>query len=164
MGPLERMLVGCPFSERHQGIDPDAAKLETTLRELVDFLENEHGAASRGFVQAKTEILTLLDYEADVDSSTACKRAVLMFALWRDPAFGDRFEESDGAFLARLRRHLPIACPPFLANLAQAPDALVALCVVLAQLWGDNTLCFPREDAPGAHLKGTVGHDQHGAN
>ena len=88
-----------------------------------------------------------------LDAAIACKRAVLLFAIWRDPKLVDRFLETDGALLGDLQtRVLPLVGPLFLANIGQRPDAFVALCATIIALWSDEQFCIPGQlEGSGAH-------------
>lgn len=85
-----------------------------------------------------------MDGRAD-DAAVACKRGILLFALWRDPAVADRFRVTDAALINDLQtRVLPLAGPLFLANLGQRPDAFVALCATMTALWPGEPFRIPR--------------------
>jgi hypothetical protein len=140
---LRNLLFGSPFSERSDGYDPAVEHLDCLIDELVELLRAEHGETV-AFGQAERELLAVRDIDCDIDKATACKRAVLLFALWYDPEIGQRFEKSDALLLKQLKEVvLPIVGPPYLANLGQRPDSFVSLCATLVQLWPEQPLVLP---------------------
>jgi len=144
-GALQRLLFGSPFCERTDGFDPATAQLDGIIDALVEFLRLEHGSECPGFRQAEREIADVRAMPCDIDAAIFAKRALLLFGLWRDPAFGDRFKATDSALLADLRtRILPIAAPPFLNNLGQTPDSFVRLCAVIRTQWEGIEFKFAR--------------------
>ena len=156
-GSLRRLLFGSPLSDRaDRGYDPAIEHLDGVVRELIEMLRAEHGEASRAFKQAERELGDVLAMEGAVDgraddAAVACKRGILLFALWRDPAVADRFRKTDAALVADLQtRVLPLAGPLFLANLGQRPDAFVALCATMTELWPGEPFRMPTPPAPPA--------------
>lgn len=156
-GSLSRLLFGSPLSARAaRGYDPAIDHLDGVVRELIELLRAEHGDASRAFKQAERELGDVLATEGAVDgraddAAVACKRGILLFALWRDPAVADRFRKTDATLLDDLQtRVLPLVGPLFLANLGQRPDAFVALCATMTALWPGEPFCIPRPPAPPA--------------
>ena len=156
---LRRLLLGPPLSERPD--DPAEAtravgdELDRMLTDLIELLRVEHTDESRAFRQAERELTDVISLPADDNDAVACKRGVLLFALWREPGFASRFERTDGALLADLReRVLPVIGPGYLANLGQRPDSLTSLCVVLTTLWPNEALALKPawEAGGGAHL------------
>jgi hypothetical protein len=141
-GRLKRILFGSPISERaDDGTDPAISHLDCILQELIELLRVEHGNDSRAFLQSERELTDVINLnEGDdgehIETTVACKRGILLFAIWRDPAIAERFKATDADLLNDLQnRVLPLAGPIFLANLGQRPDAFVALCSVMNQLW-----------------------------
>lgn len=154
-GSLSRLLFGSPISVRAaRGYDPAIDHLDGVVRELIEMLRAEHGDASRAFKQAERELGDVLAMEGAVDgraddAAVACKRGILLFALWRDPDVADRFRATDAALLDDLQtRVLPLVGPLFLANIGQRPDAFVALCATMTTLWPGEPFCIPRPSAP----------------
>ena len=141
-GSLRRLLFGSPLSERGpSGRDPAAAHLDCVLRELIELLRAEHGNDSRAFLQAERELADVIglsegDDAEHLDTAVACKRGILLFAIWRDPEIAKRFRATDAELLDDLQtRVLPLAGPIFLANLGQRPDGFVALCSIMHESW-----------------------------
>jgi hypothetical protein len=159
-GSLRRLLFGSPLSERGpDGRDPAIAYLDCVLRELIELLRAEHGDDSRAFRQAERELAGVIELDEGanaehLDTTVACKRGILLFALWRDPEIAKRFRATDAELLHDLQtRVLPLAGPVFLANLGQRPDGFVALCSVMHENWPNETFRMPAlpepEGAPG---------------
>lgn len=144
-GSLRRLLFGSPLSERAaDGSDPAVCHLDCILRELIELLRAEHGNESRAFRQSERELTDVInlgdgDNGEHLEASVSCKRGILLFAIWRDPEVAERFRATDAELLNDLQtRVLPLAGPMFLANLGQRPDAFVALCSVMNQLWSNE--------------------------
>jgi hypothetical protein len=116
---LNKILFGSPFSER--GHDACRA-FRQSERELVDVIALKEGVEGE-----------------HTETVVACKRAIVLFAIWRDPEIAHGFRATDAKLLDDLKRRiLPLAGPIFLANLGQRPDAFVALCAVMWELWPDE--------------------------
>jgi len=142
---LRRLLFGAPFAERVDGIDPSVKQLDCLLVELIELLRIEHGP-SVAFGQAERELTDIMKMSITDDKAVACKRAMLLFALWRDPEIAARFRQSDAALLEHLQTNvLPVVGPRYLAELGQRPDSFVHLCGVLSALWPMQPLCLPLE-------------------
>lgn len=149
-GSLSRLLFGSPFSVREaRGYDPAIDHLDGVVREVIELLRAEHGESNRAFLQAERELGDVLALEgapngrAD-DDAVACKRGILLYAIWRDPAVADRFRATDGALLDDLQtRVLPLVGPLFVANLGQRPDAFVSLCATMTLLWPGEPFRIP---------------------
>lgn len=157
MDSLSRLLFGSPLSDRAaRGYDPAIDHLDGVVRELIELLRAEHGGENRAFKQAERELGDVLAMEGTVggrvdDAAVACKRGILLFALWRDPTVADRFRKTDAALIADLqKRVLPLVGPLFLANLGQRPDAFVALCATMTALWPGEPFRIPRSPPPSA--------------
>jgi hypothetical protein len=76
---------------------------------------------------------------------TTCKRAALLYALYKEPEVQRYFELQEGTVGSSYakdmaERVLPFVVPRFLKQSCQAPDAFVQLCVVLADMWPDVRL------------------------
>ena len=71
-----------------------------------------------------------------LDAAVACKRGILLFAIWRLPEWSNSYFSDDEVVLADLqRRILPLIGPLFLANIGQRPDAFVAMVGTMHRLW-----------------------------
>ena len=139
---LQRLLFGSPFSERTDGIDPAVEQLDCLIDELIELLRIEHGE-SVAFKQAERELSEVKSMPMTNDRGVFCKRAVLLFAIWRDRDVAVRFRHSDAELLAHLEENvLPIVGPKYLSNLGQRPDSFVLLCSVLVGMWMNQRLCL----------------------
>lgn len=156
-GALQRLLFGSPFSERTNGIDPAVEQLDCLIDELIELLRIEHGE-SVAFKQAERELSEVRSMPVTTDRGVCCKRAMLLFAIWRDEDVAARFRHSDAALLAHLEANvLPIVGPKYLSNLGQRPDSFVLLCNVLVSMWLNQPLCFEIDAAAAAGGVGGVG-------
>lgn len=151
-GSLKRLLFGSPLSDRSaDGTDPAVAYLDCILRDLIELLRTEHGQQCRAFRQSERELVDVINlYEGEngefTESAVACKRGILMYAIWRNPEIAERFENTDAELLNDLKtRILPLAGPIFLANLGQRPDAFVSICAVMNELWPSEPFRMPAQ-------------------
>ena len=149
-GSLKRLLFGSPFSDRAaDGTDPAIEHLDCLLRDLIEMLREEHGTDCRAFRQAEREMVDVLNLSNGAngeftDAAVACKRGLLMYAIWRNPEIAKRFESTDADLLADLqRRVLPLIGPVFLANLGQRPDAFISICSVMSEMWCAEDFTLP---------------------
>ena len=138
---LRSLLFGDALSTRGgNAIESVSEKLDDEIREIIGLLRAEHTDQSRAFKQAERELSEVKEM-SNSDASVACKRGILLFAIWRDPDFAERFRASDSALVDDLtKRVLPVAAPSFLANLGQRPDAFVALVATLSILWSGEPM------------------------
>jgi hypothetical protein len=155
--PLRHVLFGSPFCERVAGKpDPAARELDRLLGDLIDLLRAEHGADSVAFGQAEREITTVKNFDLD-ERGVICKRACVLYAIWRDPAISARFEATEPELLSHLSHVLPIVGARYLAELGQRPDSFVYACAVLTGLWEGQVLCLPASSVSrSADAQGTV--------
>jgi hypothetical protein len=153
---LRNLLFGSPFSDRGSGdsaVDPAVSQhLDCFLDQVVELLRDEHGDDSRAFRQAERELADVRQMPIDCPHAVACKRGIILYALWKEASFRERFRESDAMLLDDLcTRVLPVVGPAFVANLGQRPDTFVALCAVLTLMWSEEPLrtpvCAPEEIA-----------------
>lgn len=146
---LRNLLFGSPFSDRGGGGDPAVLQhLDCFLDEVVELLRAEHGDGSRAFRQAERELADVRRMPIHCPHAVACKRGILLYALWKEKEFGERFRASDAALVEDLcTRVLPVVGPAFVANLGQRPDTFVALCAVLSLMWSEEPLRTPERAA-----------------
>ena len=144
---LWQMLFGDPLSTRACKAGENAQntvdQLNCAIVEIIQLLRAEHGNESRAFKQAERELCEVRDMQNCGDVAVACKRGIVLFTLWREPVFADRFRSSDSKLVRDLtQRILPVIAPSFLANLGQRPDAFVALCCTLYVLWAGEPMAL----------------------
>ena len=137
---LHTLLFGGVLTARAEDADSSTQttgeQLDCFIAEVVELLRTEHGEESRAFKQAERELSEIKSMSNSDPSSIACKRGILLFTIWREPTFSERFRASDAALVDDLtQRVLPIIAPSFLANLGQRPDSFVSLCATLYTLW-----------------------------
>jgi len=158
-GSLRNLLFGAPLCDRlSDERDPTTAELDTVLRELIEMLRVEHGGENMSFRQAERELTDVLKMDGTAvgddgvaayvpelfDAAVACKRGVLLFAIWRDATIAERFCAADAALVSDLQtRVLPLVGPLFVANIGQRPDAFVAMCATMTTLWPGEPFCMP---------------------
>lgn len=144
---LRWILFGSPLSKRQaDAVDPSTSELNSLLSDVVSMLEREHGRTV-SFRQTERELENIKSYPLTSDASVSCKRAMLLFALWKEPEFAAKFTESDGALVEDLtKRVLPLIAPAFVENLGQRPDSFVCLCSTLCVLYTDERISGNRFD------------------
>lgn len=148
---LSDLLLGDSFTRRDSNsCEETGDKLDGVIRQILELLCEEHTHESRAFRQAEREMTEVMKMPNNQASSIACKRGVVLFALWREPSFAPRFHSSpaEQEFLDDLQvRVLPVAGPVFMANLGQRPDSFVALCATLHRLWPKQPLVLRGADS-----------------
>ena len=137
-GPMRRMLLGPPLTQRDHA--PVAAELDASLEAVIEFLPQVYGDTDPR-KQATVELRRILELPA-TRAGVICKRAVLLFAIAREPELAEFFAEhgDDGYALDLRDRVLPFVTPRFLRYSCQAPDSYAAIATVLAEMWGGETL------------------------
>lgn len=154
--PLNELLFGRPLAEREpwQNLS-DSTTLNAMIDELVSFLGEEHSRTSRAFVQAERELFLVRDLPIDCPIALTCRRAMVLFALWREPKYGEQFHSTEDCALVRdlCDRVLPILGPPFLKGIGQRPDSFVNACAAMHTLWDDS----PFEDPVVSYSGGSAG-------
>jgi len=160
---LRSLLFGVTLSSRAEDADcsirTTGEQLDCVIREIVELLRTEHTSESRAFKQAERELSEVQSMPNSYASAIACKRSILLFAMWREPAFADRFRTSDPALVNDLtQRVLPVIAPSFLANLGQRPDSFVALCATLYTLWAGEPLALKPDWDAGAKSVPALSH------
>ena len=80
------------------------------------------------------------------NGEAACKRAMILFALRREPEIMHAFVEHDKRLGNpkfaddMIHRVLPFVCPRFLNDSAQCPNRFVLLCLLLSEMWAGERL------------------------
>ena len=155
---LSTLLRGAPLSDRPE---PEAALevLNDVLRLALATLESELGhldtTAGAALAQTRIEWASVIAMPFDY-AGLACKRAALLFALHHEPLMRVPFAALEPALVADLtERVLPLVVPPFVAGMAQNPDALVVAALTLLDSWPGEEIV--REDGEEAHVEVAVG-------
>ncbi|MAT10391.1 MAG: hypothetical protein CMM02_05210 [Rhodopirellula sp.] len=145
---LSEMLKGAPLTKRPEA-DPEAAlhALNAALTRALETLEAEMGmldaTAGAALEQTKIEWQAIIDMPLDY-AGIACKRAALLFALHHEPLLRAPFATAEPALVADLAdRVLPLVVPPFVAGMAQNPDALVIAALSLLESFPGESLGLP---------------------
>jgi len=153
---LSTLLCGRPLSQRDAtDATPDAAladALDEALAHAIGVLSEEVAGVGDPLAQARHEWERVSALPPDF-GGIAARRACLLFALHREPATQRRYAEREPELVADLvTRVLPVTTPPFIAGMAQSPDAYVVLTTMLLHL-------FPGEALGGAaaHVDEPVG-------
>ncbi len=152
---LRPLLLGPPLVERGDGAAA-AAAADDGLGPYMDgiraLLRRTYGEGPEA-AQADAELATMLERPPGAEA-TACRRALLLFAMHREPEVAAHFAQRDGDGYARdmAERVLPFVTPRFLANQCQCPDAYVLLSLVLAEMWpGERLGNWPRGEKAAHH-------------
>jgi hypothetical protein len=151
---LRDLLFGRQFSQRTaKTLKKDSKALNQLIRDLLSFLKTEHtdeyGSISEAYYQAETELTAVRKLPNDSETAISCKRAVVLFALAREPQIQSRWisaSHKDFVFLTDLcSRVLPIATPSYVNSLGQRPDLYVAMCATMSVLWMFEPLCIGQQ-------------------
>ena len=160
---LRPLLVGPPLTERDAGADATARSLESHMLGLAELLPKVYGDTP-ACAQAVAEVEALGGMVPGPDE-VVCKRAALLFAVLQEKEVGKYFalqerrvERCAGGptFAEDMReRVLPFLMPQFLRNSCQTPDAMVAMAMVLNEMWaGERLGNWPLS---GAHHDAAIG-------
>jgi hypothetical protein len=105
-----------------------------------------YGTASEATREAGNEVAHVSSMKASVEG-VCCKRALLLFALKREPELKRHFESAEPALTRDLvERVLPFIDPKFLQHSCQAPESYVFLTVLLTEMFGGERLGnWPRQ-------------------
>ena len=138
---LRPLLLGPPLDDRE--MDRTLVGLSSHVEGLMGVVRSIYGD-SVAATEASLELSAIAALGNSADES-ACKRAALLFALYKEPEVQRYFEQQEGAVGSSYskdmaERVLPFVVPRFLKQSCQAPDAFVQLCVVLAEMWPDVRL------------------------
>ncbi len=133
---LRDTLFGSPVTKRGTGGEGDRiATLNVLIQTYISMLESDHGR-SVSFCQSERELYNIKKYTSNSDVGASCKRAVVLFAIWKEPDFANMFCQSDPLLVEDLRKRvLPLIGPLFVENLGQRPDSFVSLCSTLCLLY-----------------------------
>ena len=110
--------------------DCDTHALDQVLQTVIRSLPVRYGD-TQAVRQACRELQTLAADRTDSRHVVTCKRAALLFSMWREQDIGP-----DDEYASLLRsRVLPMVMPRFLCDCAQSPDTLLVLATLLAECW-----------------------------
>ena len=135
---LRKLLLGTPLGDREEEQEIKE-ELNEHLLGLLDLIPKSYGE-SDACKQAVIEVGRVVEMD-----SVACKRAMLLYALYAEKEVCDywRSSQTDGSSnLARdlKSRVLPFTCPRFFKNSCQAPETFVLLSMVMSEMWQGETL------------------------
>jgi hypothetical protein len=138
---LHDLLFGRPLCDRENWQKlSDSTTINKMIDELIVFLGEEHSNTSRAFVQANRELRLVQELPIDSAIALTSRRAVILFAIWREPQYRRRFTRpADRALVLDLaERVLPLVGPPYVKGIAQRPDSFVAACSTMYALWPES--------------------------
>ena len=155
-GVLYNLLFGSPLVQRvaTEGGDTAVAGLNPVLRGIIPVLERSLGQPGGDpLEQATLEWKRVIGLKSDY-AGVAAKRAVLLFALWREREVREHFRKSDPTLVKELEaRVLPLVMPLFVRELAQTPDALVVLVYLILSMWDAEDLGAAAHDKSPTRLE-----------
>lgn len=133
---LRDMILGVPLcaEERTEIIKEELNRHLYGLLELIPKLYGQSDAAK----QAVMEVNRIVEMD-----SIACKRAMLLYGLFAEQEIFEYFNafDKDISLAGDLKRRvLPFVTPAFFKESCQTPDSFVVLSVMLAEMWGGETL------------------------
>ncbi len=139
---LRALLMGTPMGDREEE-DRVVDALNSSLLGVVDLLPRVYGD-NEPCRQAVLETGAIVDMDASKEC-VACKRAMLLYALYNEPdvrAHWARRREDGSAALARdlSTRVLPFIVPRFFKESCQVPEAFVLLALVMSDMWAGEQL------------------------
>lgn len=84
--------------------------------------------------QALSDMHDVAHMEAS-DAAITCKRAALLYAVYREPEVRDHFECIERGRGEAVTRAVVLTTPLFEKTLCQTPDEYVLACAVLSDMW-----------------------------
>lgn len=160
---LRALLLGPPLNARGVdggvdggAVDPTVAALGYDLQGVRVLLRRVYGADEEA-AHADAEMRAVCALDGATPVGATCQRAALLFALMHEPELAAHYGPY-GEDMAQ--RVLPFVIPRFVANSCQRPDALVQLCVALAELWAGEPLGnWPARAGTGASVEASAHND-----
>lgn len=143
---LREMLLGPPLSAPRPSVKETDAALTWHVRGIPGVMAQAYGTASEATREAGKEVAQIGNIEASVEG-ICCKRALLLFALKREPELKRHFERAEPELTNDLvERVLPFIDPAFLKYSCQAPESYVFLAVLLTEMFaGERLGNWPRK-------------------
>lgn len=136
---LRSLILGPPLSKRSDDNNEELLnQINERIREIIVFIRRVYGdsEASR---QAVLEIERILELNGDSYEELACKRALILYAIYKEQFF---FEGSASTSLAKDlgTRVCPLLCPRFFKESCQAPHSFTAMAIVMTEMWAGEKL------------------------
>lgn len=135
IGLRELMLGGPLYAEG--GEDRIKEELNRHLRGLLELMPRVYGKSDAA-KQALMEVKRVVDMD-----NIACKRAMMLYGLFAEQEVSDHFRSFDkesGLAEDLKKRVLPFVTPAFFKESCQSPETFVVLSMMLAEMWGGETL------------------------
>tara|TARA_Y100000817_G_scaffold267087_1_gene223583 strand:+ start:2278 stop:2766 length:489 start_codon:yes stop_codon:yes gene_type:complete len=144
---LRSLLMGPSLEKRAEDrecILQNQQSLSAHVRGISNVIEDTYGPSQTATVAAR-EVEQIADLP-EGNGEAACKRAMILFALRREPEIMHAFVEHDKRLGNpkfaddMIHRVLPFVCPRFLNDSAQCPNRFVLLCLLLSEMWAGERL------------------------
>ena len=151
--PLRRLLLGSDLASR-DAPEQVRAELDSYLNAIAEMLPGVYGD-TEPTRQAQLEIDSLVAMDSSKEC-LACKRTMLLYAIFAEPGLASHWQGADAEMAADLHnRVLPFVTPRFIGQSAQQPDAFLQLSLVLSEMWrGERLANFPpHQDRPVGELR-----------
>jgi len=137
---LREMLLGPPLSAPRPSVQETDAALTQHVQGIPAVMANTYGTASEATREAGNEVAGVAAMSAS-EQGICCKRALLLFALRREPELKRHFERAEPGLTKDLvERVLPFIDPAFLKHSCQAPESYVFMAVLLSEMFGEEKL------------------------
>lgn len=121
-------------------MDETDAELTRHVAGIPGVMAQVYGTASEATREAGNEVESVARMAASKEG-VCCKRALLLFALKREPELKAHFERNEPALTRDLvERVLPFIDPKFLQHSCQAPESYVFLSVMLSEMFAGERL------------------------
>lgn len=134
---LRAMLVGTPLLDA-RGVYAREA-LDVHLDTVATFLKNSYPIDDIDMETALREVASVRAMNSQTKAGLACKRALLLFAMYMESEVAEHFVTrggADGRLATDLRaRVLPKLVPTYVANMCQQPDVFVRMVSVMHEMW-----------------------------
>ena len=134
------MLLGPPLNAQRPSLEETDAALTRHLAGIQKVMAHTYGTKTEATREAGNEVSGIANMPAS-ETGVCCKRALLLFALKREPELKTHFERNEPALTRDLvERVLPFIDPTFLKHSCQAPESYVFLAVLLSEMFQGEQL------------------------
>lgn len=139
-GVLRRMLLGPPLTAPRPCLEELDDELTRHLSGVPDVMRETYGQDTEATREAVDDAQILATLPA-TPVNVCCKRAMLLFALRREPELQKYFRERDPHLTSDLlKRVLPFIDPEFMRHSCQAPESYAFLAVMLHHMFEGEPL------------------------
>jgi len=137
---LRELLLGPPLSRNRPSVNETDANITPYVQGIQAVMAQTYGTESEATREAGNEVARVANMDSS-EQGICCKRALLLFALHREPELRQYFANTEPDLTNDLvERVLPFIDPAFLKHSCQAPESYVFLAVMLSEMFAGERL------------------------